>query len=111
MGNMSAQNLEVRQRQVFATMLGKMAQLGDQMFGHLMIFQWIVSLAIALYMSPLSWAGRQSSLHPYVYAAFFLGGLFCGLPLLMIRRYPGRASNRYVIAVSQMLYSALLIHV
>jgi signal transduction histidine kinase/ActR/RegA family two-component response regulator len=45
-----------------------------------------------------------------VWAAFVLGGLLTSLPVALAILRPGAAITRHVIAVAQMLYSALLIH-
>src|SRR4029079_17873885 len=48
--------------------------------------------------------------HPHVWAAFFLGGAVTAFPVFLALRRPGNAFTRHVIAVGQMLMSALLIH-
>ena len=45
-----------------------------------------------------------------VYAAVFLGGAICFFPIILAILKPGHVLTRYVIAVSQMLSGALLIH-
>ncbi len=82
----------------------------DQLFGVLMIVQWIAGVGAALWVSPRAWTGTLSSLHPHVVAAIALGALITALPVFLAFSRPGRALTRHVIAVSQMLMSALLIH-
>lgn len=82
----------------------------DRMFAWLMIFQWLAGLAITLWVSPHTWAGHEKSLHPHIWAAFFLGGLICSLPVVLAWQAPGKAITRYTIAVGQALASSLLIH-
>src|SRR6185369_16976571 len=57
-----------------------------------------------------AWAGRTSSVHPHVYIAVFLGGALSSLPVFLAWRRPGRPETRYVIAVAQVLWSGLVIH-
>ena len=49
-------------------------------------------------------------MHPHVWSAVVLGGVLSFFPMVLAVLRPGRASTRYVIAVAQMLWSALLIH-
>jgi two-component system, sensor histidine kinase and response regulator len=81
------------------------------MFVWLMLGQWVAGIVIALIVSPRTWAGSFSEIHPHVWAAIFLGGLFSSLPVFLAIRSPGSAATRQVIAVAQMLTSGLLIHI
>ena len=83
----------------------------DQLFARLMIFQWIAAVAMALLISPYTWIGQSSAIHIHVWAAIFLGGAISFFPIWLTRAWPGAAITRYVIAVGQMLMSALLISV
>src|ERR1700731_775007 len=83
----------------------------DQLFARLMIFQWIAAVAMALLISPYTWIGQSSAIHIHVWAAIFLGGAISFFPIGLTRAWPGAAITRYVIAVGQMLMSALLISV
>ena len=82
----------------------------DRMFGALMIFQWVASVVAALVISPRAWAGTSSHIHIHVWAALLLGGAITLFPAGLAFFRPGEALTRYTIAVSQMLMSALLIH-
>jgi diguanylate cyclase (GGDEF)-like protein len=80
------------------------------MFAWLMLFQWLAGIAAACWISPRTWAGAQSAVHPHVWAALFLGGGISLLPILAALTYPGRSLTRHLIAACQVLMSALLIH-
>lgn len=82
----------------------------DRMFAWLMGVQWLAGLGAALWISPRAWEGQFSYTHVHVWAAVLLGGLTTGFPVLMAVVCPGRGLTRHVIAVGQMLTSALLIH-
>jgi hypothetical protein len=82
----------------------------DRMFAGLMALEWLASIGVALWITPLTWIGAASSIHLHVLAAIFLGGAISAFPILLVFLRPGRASTRHIIAVSQMLASALLIH-
>jgi signal transduction histidine kinase len=82
----------------------------DRLFAGLMIVQWIGGIAFALLVSPLAWAGTESSTHVHVWAAVVLGGVISIFPAALALLRPGQASTRYTIATAQMLMGALLIH-
>jgi PAS domain S-box-containing protein len=81
----------------------------DRLFAKLMFFQWLAGILIALFISPSTWAGQTSQVHIHVWAAIFLGGAISIFPIWMTHVWPGAFVTRYVIAVAQMLMSALLI--
>ena len=82
----------------------------DRMFVWLMLFEWFAGIALALWLSPLAWAGAASAIHPHVWAAIFFGGAITSLPVFLAIRRPGGAGTRQTVAAGQMLMSALLIH-
>src|SRR5688572_19675247 len=82
----------------------------DRMFAGLMAVQYIVGIITALVISPKAWVGSQSSVHIHVWAAVIVGALIQGFPIYLAIRRPGEVLTRHVIAVAQMLESALLIH-
>ncbi|HVC97712.1 MAG TPA: ATP-binding protein [Pirellulales bacterium] len=82
----------------------------DRTFAVLMGLQWVAGVAAALWISPRSWAGVSSSIHIHVVAAIVLGGVITALPVFFALTRPGHPITRHVIAVAQMLTSALLIH-
>jgi signal transduction histidine kinase len=82
----------------------------DRLFAGLMGFQWLAGIVFAVWVSPLAWSGSVSRIHLHVWAALVLGGIVSLFPALLGLLRPGRPSTRYIIAVAQMLMSALLIH-
>jgi two-component system, sensor histidine kinase and response regulator len=85
-------------------------QRTDRMFAGLMALQWLAGIGVALWITPLTWIGATSSTHLHVLAAIFLGGALAAFPILLVFLRPGRAITRHIIAITQMLASALLIH-
>src|SRR5579872_6179203 len=81
----------------------------DRTMSVLMALQWVFGIGAALWISPLTWAGSQSTISFNLYAAIFFGGAISAFPVLLARLLPGQVLTRHVIAVSQMLWSALLI--
>ncbi len=82
----------------------------DHLFVGLMIFQWIAGIVVAEWVSPKVWYGQFSKVHLHVWAALILGGLITFYPVLLALTQSGKTTTRYVIAIGQMLMSALLIH-
>ncbi len=82
----------------------------DRLFVGLMAFQWVAGIVIALIVSPKTWIGTVSLTHTHVWAAVFLGGAIAALPIALGIFMPGHVITRNVVAVAQMLFSALLIH-
>jgi len=80
------------------------------MFAGLMLFQWVAGIAVALLVSPRRWEGAISQTHIHVWAAILLGGVFTAFPVALAAMRPGWVVTRHVIAIGQMLTSALLIH-
>jgi PAS domain S-box-containing protein len=81
----------------------------DQLFAKLMLFQWVGCIVLALVLSPYTWNGEASQVHLHVWAAIFVGGAISLFPVWMTRVWPGAVLTRHVVAVAQMLMSALLI--
>ncbi len=99
--------VEERAGALFAAAANALYQRTDRLFARLMIFQWLAGIAAALWISPEAWAGASNQ---SVRAAIFLGGAIAALPVFLTRKYPGQPLTRHVIAVAQMLTSALWIH-
>jgi hypothetical protein len=82
----------------------------DRMFAVLLIVQWLAAVAIAVWLSPTAWEGLDHRIHPHIWAAVFLGGVIAIYPIVFVVLRPGETTTRYLIAIAQMLHSALLIH-
>jgi signal transduction histidine kinase/CheY-like chemotaxis protein len=95
---------------IFEQQRGDLHRRTDRLFAGLMVFQWIAAIAAACWISPRTWAGQYSQVHFHVWTAIFLGGVLTLYPVALALARPGRPSTRYIIAIGQMLMSALLIH-
>src|SRR5260221_2513803 len=82
----------------------------DRMFAVLLIVQYVAGIVAALTVSPYAWEGKVHVLHMHVWVAVLGGGGIIILPILLALFKPGATVTRHVIAASQMLSSALLIH-
>lgn len=95
---------------IFAEQMADHYRRTDRVFRWLLLLQWAAAIGIALVLSPFAWRGKIATVHHHVLVAIFVGALINSLPLVLVAVAPGRVVTRHVIAVAQMLWSALLIH-
>lgn len=103
-------SIEPRAREIFTKHQTRIYIQTDKIFALLMIIQWVGAIIIAYILTPKAWTGNYSQIHIHVWAAWLLGGGITLFPLLLVYTHPGESVTRYVISISQMLMSALLIH-
>ncbi len=99
-----------RAEELFSQQQQRLYSRTDKFFACLIIFQWCVGIVTALLISPRAWEGIESNVHIHVWAALILGGIITSFPVYLALCHSGKTITRHVIAVSQMLMSALLIH-
>lgn len=100
----------VRAEELFEQRFQANVRRTDRLFAYLLVGQWLFAILLALVVSPYSWAGLTRSVHLHVYLALFLGAAINALPLALIWTRPGAPVTRTSVAVAQMLWSGLLIH-
>ena len=98
------------QEVLFQEHLDSVYRRRDRVFAWLMLAQWVFGVCIALVYSPYGWEGKVQSTHLHVYYALFVGGALSGSTILLTIFRPGWVVTRHAVAVTQMLWSALLIH-
>jgi signal transduction histidine kinase len=82
----------------------------SRLFALLMALQWAAAIVVAILVSPYAWEGREKVIHMHVWVAIFLGGAISSLPIAFALTQPTATVTRYTIAIGQMMWSALLIH-
>src|SRR4051812_29861806 len=82
----------------------------DRLFAYLMCVQWVFGIFAAFIISPRTWSGTQSSVHPHVWAAIVVGALTNLVPAALAIFRPGELATRLTVSTGQALTSALLIH-
>lgn len=82
----------------------------DRLFCILLFFEYLAGIAVALLVSPRAWAGAASDVHMHVWTSVILGALIVIWPIYLSLKHPGKTLTRHVVGISQMLYSAMLIH-
>lgn len=88
----------------------KRGAMVSRMFAVLLVVQYIACVAAAFAVSPYAWAGKERVLHMHVWVAILAGAGITILPVLLAIFRPAAPLTRHVVAASQMLSSALLIH-
>ncbi len=102
--------LDERTQDLFLARETKLYRSADRWLALLMLVQWGAGIAVALWVSPYSWAGSEATVHVHVWAALMLGTLIGAAPVVVALAMPGHAVTRHTIGVAQMLFGALLIH-
>ncbi|HUS67502.1 MAG TPA: ATP-binding protein [Kofleriaceae bacterium] len=108
--NQSDQTLAVRAGEIFEKRRSDNYRRTSRIFAILMAGQWVFAIVIALLFSPYAWEGKVQNVHAHVLVAVLLGGTLSSLPIYLALTRPSAQLTRYVIAVAQMLWSAVLIH-
>jgi hypothetical protein len=80
----------LRQDEYFTAQRQSIYRHTDSLFACLLILQWLAAIAISIWITPRACNGTASGIHPDAWAAVFLGGIICFIPLLLI--WNGQAS-------------------
>ncbi len=102
-------NFEVTQR-LFVEHRDEVYRQTDMLFVALLCLQFLFGLMAALVFSPQTWIGETPYTHVHVWASIGIGGLLSAFPIFMCFKFPGQTLTRHVVAVAQVGWSALLIH-
>lgn len=99
-----------RHRALFDSHLQEYAAQTDRLFAWLFGFEWLLGVVLAIANAPLGWEGDEYYLNFHLVMAVFFGGVVASLPMFLTIKMPGRPLNRYVVAVAQMAFSGMYIH-
>lgn len=99
-----------RHRELFEAHLNEYAAQTDRLFAWLFGFQWLLGVCLAIGNAPFGWEGDESYLHFHLLMSIFFGGIVASLPMFLTIKMPGQPLNRYVVAVAQMAFSGMYIH-
>jgi signal transduction histidine kinase/ActR/RegA family two-component response regulator len=109
-GSDGVPNVSSRAEKLYDEHRDRILRRTDRMFAVLIAAQWLAAVVLSITVTPYTFVGASQSVHVHVYAAVFLGGAISSLPIALAILRPGWVVTRQVIAVAQMLWSALLIH-
>ncbi|MEK6644580.1 MAG: ATP-binding protein [Planctomycetota bacterium] len=102
--------IAARSAELFRQQQEQVHRRTDRAFGLLMVIQYLAGIALACLLTPFTWHGSLRAIHIHVYSAVFLGAILAAMPLYLISKHPGSALTRHVIAISQLVFSGLLVH-
>ena len=100
-----------RETIVFSEMLAQSYRETHRLFAGLLVSEWLLAVGLAVWLSPLTWAGQASSVHPHVWFAIFLGGIVVVLPVFFCLKWPQLTVSRHLVGSAQMLLGSILIHI
>lgn len=109
--NFTSNKLSVEENVLFQKHYRESNKNVDIMFVWLFIFEWVLAITISLLLSPSSWVGLTSSIHPHVHMSIFLGGTLTLFPVYFILKHREDELNKYIVCFSQITYASLLIHI
>lgn len=100
-----------REFEIFDGHMAEVRQETDRLFVWLLSFQWFTAILITVLLTPYTWVGSESSVHPHVYLTVFFGGFLSLFPIIKILKDPGKIENGYIVCISQLIYTILLVHI
>lgn len=77
----------------------------------LMVLQWLAATAAAIFFTPHTYLGQHSAVHAHVLATSMIGFAISGSAILAMCYRPYSPNTRHIVALMQVLWSALIIHV
>ncbi|MBJ6765897.1 two-component sensor histidine kinase [Myxococcaceae bacterium JPH2] len=99
---------ETRAAQLLTEHLLDVRRRTDRVFAWLLLSQWVSGIGVAWLFSTPAWVGRARPVHPG--AVLALGLVLSALPMALSVVRPGTPLTRHVVALSQVSWSTLLIH-
>ncbi|MEM9066184.1 MAG: PAS domain-containing protein [Planctomycetota bacterium] len=102
---------EERSDELLRNSLAETRTRTSHVFRVVLALQAAGTVLLSLLVSPYTWIGATQQLHIHVMASAVLGLLLAVLPLYFLTRHPSAKLTRYAVALAQMLFSTLLIHV
>ena len=97
----------VRAQALFEAHADGIRRKTDRTMAGLLAGQWLFAIVLSITVSPYGWEGKTRAVHAHVWAAVVLGGAISSLPIALTLLRPGATITRHVVAIAQMLWSAL----
>ena len=107
---MSPMRVDARAGEIFDENLRQVRVRTHRVFIWLFLAQWALAVALALVISPYAWSGPVHVVHLHVELALFGGAVLNALPIALILLRPDWIGTRHIVAVTQMLWSAIFVH-
>ncbi|MCC9606524.1 methyl-accepting chemotaxis protein [Blastopirellula sp. JC732] len=103
--------LDQDERNEFARRQRELDGRVNKLFAVLLLVQCVISVALAFWLTPLTWSGAESNVHAHVWGSILLGGLLGVFPAYLGWFHSQHTATRYVISAAQVGFSGLLIHI
>src|SRR5688500_8128452 len=107
---MTEQPMTPRAQELYEEHRQLIAVRTDRMMAGLLALEGLAGVVVAAWWSPSAWEGAAARTSPHLVAAALLGGAIVSLPIAAGLAHPGRTATRHLVAVGQMAWGALLIH-
>lgn len=111
MAESATMSLDRRASELFLEQQRRIYLATDRMLMWLMVAQWLGCVIFAFTITPFTWIAKTPHLHVHIMAAIGLGAIIAAGPIYLANRMPGAKLTRQVMAISQILFSMLLIHI
>jgi hypothetical protein len=102
--------VSVRAKVIFNESLREVQAGTSRMFIWVFLVQWALAIVLAVTISPYAWQGSVRTIHLHVVLAVVGGAVVNALPISLIILRPNWSATRHVVAVGQMLWSAILVN-
>lgn len=91
---LASMRLSPRALEIYARDTEAVVVRTDRFFAALLFLQWLVAVVLALVVSPRTWSGTASVLHPHVWAAVFGGLAVVSIPIALCLLRPAHTARR-----------------
>ena len=97
-------------RELFGSRYETECVWGHRFMSWMMVGQWLLGILYAVFCAPYTWIGQLHDLHIQVWLAIVLGSFLSGIAIAWMKLWPHQSITRHVVAITQVLWSTLLIH-
>jgi signal transduction histidine kinase/CheY-like chemotaxis protein/HPt (histidine-containing phosphotransfer) domain-containing protein len=97
----------VRAEALFNERVEALARKTDRLFGKLLVGEWLLAVALVLWIASPTWLGASSRLHPHVWPSIVLGAVLVAFPVTLVVLRPGKIVSRRMIACGQTMIGEL----
>ena len=100
-----------RVRDLAAGSLREFFAKADRIYGVILVVEWALLVATAVFYTPRTWIGAASATHAHVWAAIVLGALAAVPGFALSRLRPGETITRTLVGAGQGALVGLFIYV
>lgn len=82
----------------------------NRMFAILLLIQFVATIALAMFLTPLTWSAWESNVNVHVWGSILLGSVLAIYPAYLGMFRSRHSWTPYIIAAAQLGFSSLIIH-